>query len=42
MEKLCPTASYWLVVGRENKKKKSSATKLRNIQNTKSKGDYGW
>ena len=26
MEKLCPTASCWLVVCRENKKKKKSAT----------------
>ena len=25
-EKLCPTASCWLVVCRENKKKKKSAT----------------
>ena len=43
MEKLCPPASCWLVVGRENKNKKNSATqkhkdKHKNLQNTKSEG----
>ena len=39
-EKICLIASCWLVVGEENKK--NTAMNYKNIQNTKSEGEYGW